>query len=114
MKKCCAPAHLDEPLYDICFLCWGSRQKKCNRKAKPQAASDAAAAPARRCSHPRPLPARTPAVAAALPLFLSGLTVDSPLFTALPTAVPLHGSVGAPLSDLIDWHDAIFAARDVC
>ena len=114
MKKRCAPTRLDEPPYDICFLCWGSRQKRCNRKAKPQVASGAAAAPARRRSHPRPPPACAPAAAAAPPSFLSGPTVDSPLFTALPTTVPLHGSVGAPLSNLIGWHDAIFAARDAC
>ena len=114
MKKRCAPARLDEPPYDICFLCWGSWQKKCNHKAKPQAASDAAAAPARHRSHPCPPPARAPAVAAAPPSFLLGPTVDSPLFTALPTPIPLHGSVGAPLSDLIGWHDTIFAARDAC
>ena len=114
MKKRCAPARLDEPPYDICFLCWGSRQKKCNCKAKPQVASDAAAAPTRRRSRPRLPPARAPAVAATPPSFLLGPTVDSPLFTALSTAVPLHGSVGAPLSDLIGWHDTIFAARDAC
>ena len=50
----------------------------------------------------------------ALPSFLLGPTVDSPLFTALPTAIPLHGSVGAPLSTLISWHNTIFAARDAC
>ena len=120
MKKGCAPAKLDEPPYTRCFLCWQARQKRC--ALPPPTASGPAPAPVRRTSRrfqppesvPAPVPAPAPVPPPAPPSFLSGPKVDSPLFTALPTAIPLHGSVGAPLPDLIGWHNAIFSSRDEC
>jgi hypothetical protein len=116
MKKGCAPAKLDEPPYTCCFLCWQARQKRC---VLPSPATPGPApAPVRRTSRrfqpPESAPAPVPEPAPAPPSFLSGPKVDSPLFTALPTAIPLHGSVGAPLPDLIGWNAAIFSARDEC
>ena len=121
MKKGCSPANQDEPPYSRCFLCWQGRQKSCIRPAwVPPPAPVPARRTSRRFQPPEsvPAPASTPVPAPvpapAPPSFLSGPTSDNLLFTALPTAVPLHGSVGAPLSDLIGWHNAIFSARDEC